>query len=131
MRNRTVTLVDLGLDASFNASMQFIQATLDSINAGSDVPQVDVNFVRSRDSETIWGGITTPSTVLHVMAHGDHSEEPVFVSNDEATEVSLRDLAEQFSGPGTGIAAPIVIADGCKTGVGAWRERFGTACRGR
>lgn len=122
MRNRTITLVDLGLDASLNASMQFVQATLDSINAGHDEPVADVNFVRSRDEETIWGALTSPSTVLHVMAHGDHSQEPAFLSSDGESGVTLSSLADAHSGPGTGIAAPIVLADGCKTGIGVWQR---------
>ncbi|KGN41184.1 hypothetical protein [Knoellia aerolata] len=122
MRNRTVTLVDLGLDAPFNASMQFVQATLDNLNEGGQHPIVDVNFVRSRDQETLWAALTTPSTVLHVMAHGDHSDEPVFLSSDEKTEITLSYLAEHYTGLGTGVAAPIVIADGCKTGVGVWQR---------
>lgn len=130
MRNRTITLLDLGLDRPFNASMQFVQATLDSLNAGADAPVVDVNFIRSRDEDTVWGALTTPSTVLHVMAHGDHSEEPTFVSSDLATEVSLSELAEYHTGPGTGIAAPIVIADGCKTGVGDWRRAIRDCLQG-
>jgi len=130
VRNRTVTLVDLGLDAAFNASMQFVQATLDNVNAGEAQAVVDVNFVRSRDQETIWSALTTPSTVLHVMAHGDHSEEPAFVSSDGQTEITLGSVAEQHRGQGTGIAAPIVIADGCKTGIGVWQRALRDCLQG-
>ena len=70
-----------------------MQATLDSINAGFEEPVADVNFVRSRDEETVWGALTTPSTVLHVMAHGDHSEEPSFLSSDGESGVTLSSFA--------------------------------------
>lgn len=130
VRNRTVTLVDLGLDTAFNASMQFVQATLDNVNAGEEQALVDVNFVRSRDQETIWSALTTPSTVLHVMAHGDHSEEPAFVSSDGQTEITLGSVAEQHRGQGTGIAAPIVTADGCKTGIGVWQRALRDCLQG-
>ena len=130
MRNRTVTLVDLGLDGPFDVSMQFVQATLNNVNVGVEEPIVDVNFVRSRDPETIWGGLTTPSTVLHVMAHGDHSAEPAFVSSDGSTTVTLRSLADRFVGHGTGIASPIVLADGCKTGIGIWQRAIRDSLQG-
>src|SRR3954470_17440885 len=73
MKNRLITLVDLGLDSSFDASMTFVQGITGNINAGWNRPVIDVNFIRSRDHETAFSALTTPSSVLHVMAHGDHS----------------------------------------------------------
>ena len=49
MKNRLITLVDLGLDSSFDASMSFVQGITGNINAGWDQPVIDVNFVRTRD----------------------------------------------------------------------------------
>jgi hypothetical protein len=42
MKNRLVTLVDLGLDSSFDASMSFVQGITGNINAGWDQPFIDV-----------------------------------------------------------------------------------------
>ncbi|MGW6282752.1 hypothetical protein [Kribbella sp. NPDC055071] len=122
MKNRLITLVDLGLDSSFDASMSFVQGITGNINAGWDQPVIDVNFVRTRDHETAFSALTTPSTVLHVMAHGDHSEEPSFLSTDGQTQVSLRSLADWFLDRQWGISSGVVIADGCKTGIGKWQR---------
>ena len=60
MKNRLITLVDLGLDSSFDASMTFVQGITGNINAGWNRPVIDVNFIRSRDHETAvrpaWSG---------------------------------------------------------------------------
>jgi hypothetical protein len=130
MRNRLITLVDLGLDSSFDASMTFVQGIAGNINAGWDSPVDDVNFVRSRDHETAFSALTTPSTVLHVMAHGDHSEEPSFLSTDGMTQVSLTALADWFVDRQWGIASGVVIADGCKTGVGKWQRAIRDCLQG-
>jgi hypothetical protein len=122
MKNRLITLVDLGLDSSFDASMTFVQGITSNINAGWNSPVIDVNFVRSRDHETAFSALTTPSTVLHVMAHGDHSEEPSFLSTDGQTQVSLTALADWFLDRSWGISSGVVIADGCKTGIGKWQR---------
>jgi len=122
MKNRLITLVDLGLDSSFDASMSFVQGITGNINAGWDRPYLDVNFVRTRDHETAFSALTTPSTVLHVMAHGDHSEEPSFLSTDGETQVSLRSLADWFLDHQWGIASGVVIGDGCKTGIDKWQR---------
>ena len=53
MRNRRVQLLDMGLDASFDASMSFAQATLHNIKAGYEYPVVDIDFVRTRDPGTV------------------------------------------------------------------------------
>ena len=130
MRNRTVTLIDLGLDAGFDHSMAFVQATLSNVNAGHSKPIVDVNFIRTRDLTTIQEALRTPSTVLHVMAHGDHSEVPAFVSSDGKTQVTLDALAGRMLDDGYGVASPIVIADGCKTGIGLWQRAIRNCLEG-
>ncbi|NYG54957.1 hypothetical protein [Nocardioides perillae] len=123
LRNRLVTLLDLGLDESFNAAMAFVQGVLSNVNAGYTVPHLDVDFVRSRDPLTIQGAISSRCDVLHVMAHGDHSASPSFVSSDGATEVDLGVLAEGLARGLDGIAGgAVVIADGCKTGIGIWQR---------
>ena len=122
MKNRLITLVDLGLDSSFDASMTFVQGVVGNVNAGWNEPVIDVNFVRTRDHETAFSALTTPSTVLHVMAHGDHSEEPSFLSTDGQTQVSLSALADWFLDRQWGISSGVVIADGCKTGIGKWQR---------
>src|SRR3712207_6253360 len=96
MRPRVVRLVDLGLDDRFDASMSFIQATLRSINAGADSPIVEVEFVRSRDELTVGMAFTAPAAVLHVMAHGGQAQGPTFSSDDERTQYTLDQLAQQI-----------------------------------
>lgn len=53
-----------------------------------------------------------------MMAHGDHSAVPAFVSSNGKTQVTLDALAERILDDGYGIASPTVIADGCKAGIG-------------
>lgn len=93
MKSRQVTLIDLGLDSSFDASMTFIQATIQNINAGLGEPVADISFVRTRDAETIQSTMLSSCDVLHVMAHGDKTNGPEFVSTDGATELDLQVLA--------------------------------------
>jgi len=122
MRNRRVGLLDIGLDTSFDASMTFVQSTLQNINAGWEAPIVDIDFVRSRDPGTVLAAFTASCDVLHVMAHGDHSATPTFSSSDGTTSVSLEKLGEEAANQGRGIATGAVLADGCKTGTGAWQK---------
>ena len=44
-------------------------------------------------------------------------------STDGQTEVSLTSLADWFLDRSWGIASGVVIADGCKTGIGKWQGR--------
>ena len=123
MRNRRVGLLDIGLDQSFDASMAFVQSTLQSINAGyPGGPIVDIDFVRSRDPETVLAAFTAPCDVLHVMAHGDYADTPTFSSTDGKTIIGLDQLGEYVAERGHGINASAVLADGCKTGIGAWQK---------
>ena len=122
MRNRRVSLLDIGLDQSFDASMAFVQSTLQSINAGWPDPIVDIDFVRSRDPDTVLAAFTAPCDVLHVMAHGDHAETPTFTSSDAKTVIALDQLGDYTADRGHGINASTVLADGCKTGIGSWQK---------
>jgi hypothetical protein len=122
MRNRRVNLLDIGLDQSFDASMAFVQSTLQSINAGWTDPIVYIDFVRSRDPDTVLAAFTAPCDVLHVMAHGDHGETPAFTSSDAKTAIALDQLGDYVAERGHGINASTVIADGCKTGIGIWQK---------
>jgi hypothetical protein len=122
LRNRRVSLLDIGLDSGFDASMGFVQATIQNINVGYDVPVVDIDFVRSRDPDTVLTAFTASCDVLHVMAHGDQSATPTFSSSDEKTNISLDDLGERAAEQGRGISASAILADGCKTGTGAWQK---------
>jgi hypothetical protein len=122
MRNRRVCLLDIGLDQSFGASMAFVQSTLQSINAGCPEPIVDIDFIRSRDPDTVLAAFTAPCDVLHVMAHGNHGETPTFSSSDAETTIALEELGDYVAERGHGLNASTVIADGCKTGIGAWQK---------
>ncbi|HEV7707965.1 MAG TPA: hypothetical protein VGP16_07220 [Asanoa sp.] len=122
MKRRRISLLDIGLDDSFDASMTLIQSTLQSINLAYPEPVVDIDFVRSRDPQTVLAAFTASSDVLHVMAHGNHDATPTFSSSDGATNVALEDLGEYAVEQGRGLRASAVLADGCKTGIGAWQK---------
>lgn len=122
MRANRVTLLDIGLDSSFDAAMTFVQSTLQNINAEHPYPIVDIDFVRSRDPDTVLTAFTASCDVLHVMAHGDHSSTPTFASSDGRTKISLEALGEEAASRGRGISAHAILADGCKTGTGAWQK---------
>ncbi len=87
MRNKQVNLIDVGLDASFDASMTFVQSILQNINAGYPSPVADIDFIQSRDLDTVLAAFTSTCHVLHVMAHGDTTQTPTFLSNDQSFTV--------------------------------------------
>ncbi len=122
MRNRRVSLLDIGLDTRFDAAMTFVQATIQSVNVGYDEPIVDIDFVRSRDPDTVLTAFTASCDVLHVMAHGDQVTTPTFSSSDDKTHISLEELGEMAADLGRGISAGAILADGCRTGTGAWQK---------
>ncbi len=131
MRNRRVNLLDIGLDTSFDASMTFVQSTLQNINAGWDQPIVDIDFVRSRDLGTVLAAFTAPCDVLHVMAHGDQTETPTFSSSDGITAVAMEKLGLLAVDQGKGIRTGAVLADGCKTGTRRVADRGARLPAGR
>lgn len=124
MRNRRIGLIDLGLDAAFDASMRFVQSTIENINAGygHDSPIADVDFVRTRSLETVAIAFTAPVDVLHVMAHGDATYEPTFTSTDGKTQLSMGAFGEWCADSGYGVSSGAVLADGCRTATGAWQK---------
>lgn len=125
-----ISLLDIGLDGPFDAAMTFVQATLQNINAGWDEPVVDIDFVRSRDPETVLTAFTASCDVLHVMAHGDHTITPTFSSSDGQTNIELEDLGLASTKRNRGIATGAVLADGCKTGTGGWQKAVRDCLRG-
>ncbi|PWW23496.1 hypothetical protein JD79_02670 [Geodermatophilus normandii] len=126
MRPRVVRLVDIGLDPAFDASMSFVQATLQNINTGAASPIVEVEFVRSRDLRTVGMALTAEAHVLHVMAHGGAygDDGPTFSSSDQRTSFSLGQLTDDAAGQGRGVRTSTVFADGCKTATGVWQRAF-------
>jgi hypothetical protein len=122
VRNKQVNLIDVGLDASFDASMTFVQSILQNINAGYPSPVADIDFIRSRDLDTVLAAFTSTCHVLHVMAHGDSSQTPTFLSDDQSFTVSVEELGWEASTRGRGISAGAIPADGCRTGTGAWQR---------
>ncbi|MBB5868166.1 hypothetical protein F4553_001545 [Allocatelliglobosispora scoriae] len=122
MRSRRVSLLDIGLDSSFDAAMAFVQATIQSINVHYGASAVDIDFVRSRDPDTVLTAFTASCDVLHVMAHGDHEIAPTFSSTDGRTSISLDQLGARAADQGRGISAAAILADGCRTGTGAWQK---------
>lgn len=129
MRNRLIGLLDLGLDSRFDASMAFVQSTLQAINAGWAEPVLDIDFIRSRDTATIMTALTAPYDVLHVMAHGD-GEVPAFVADDGVTAVTLTELAAAAVEQGRGLQTGVVLADACRTGTGKWQKAFRDCLQG-
>jgi hypothetical protein len=95
--------------------MTFVQSVLQNINAGFESPVVDIDFVRSRDPDTVPSAFTASCNVLHVMAHGDHTETPMFISSDDRTTISLEDLGVAAAERNRGISTGAIFADGCKT----------------
>lgn len=130
MRNRQISLLDIGLTNSFDASMGFTQSLISNVNAGNRDPVADVNFVRSRDVSVVAHAFTAACDVLHVMAHGDAETNPRFVSEDGQTEVTMADLGAHCAESHLGIGAAAIIADGCKTGTGVWQRAVRDCLRG-
>lgn len=122
MKNRQISLVDLGLDNAFGASMAFVEAVIRNINVGFSDPVAEVSFVRTRDFRVITDSVLSKVHVLHVMAHGDHAKGPTFSSSDDRTHFSLELLRDLVEATGDGINAYTVIADACSTGTGVWQR---------
>lgn len=123
MRNRRVTLLDLGLDDDFETSMNFVQSALQNMNVAWGEKVCDIDYVRSRDPYTVGAAFTSPCNVLHVMAHGEHEITPTFISTDGKTSLEMSELGVWAASTlQSGISTGAVLADGCKTGVGTWRK---------
>jgi hypothetical protein len=122
MKQTQVTLVDLGLDDSFDTSMTFIQATIQNINAGMVNPAADISFIRTRHIATIFDTMLSQCDVLHVMAHGDKTEDPAFVSSDGQTTFDFGNLKAHAFATGNGLRAHTIIADACSTATGKWKR---------
>jgi hypothetical protein len=122
VRRKRISLLDIGLDSNFDAAMAFVQSTLENINIDHDEPVAEIDFVRSRDPDTVLTAFTASCDVLHVTAHGDHSVAPTFSSSDGKTMISIEELGERAADLGRGISTGAILADGCKTGTGAWQK---------
>lgn len=123
MRSRRVTLLDIGLDDDFDASMNFVQSALKNMNVAYGEKICDIDFVRSRDPYTVGAAFTSSCDVLHVMAQGDHEVTPTFSSTDGKTSIGLADLGSWAAITlQSGVSTGAVLADGCKTGTGVWRR---------
>jgi hypothetical protein len=70
MRPATVQLIDLGLDWSFDHSMAFAASLLQSINVDWEHPAAEVQFIRTKDLDTVAAALAADSEITHVMAHG-------------------------------------------------------------
>ena len=127
MRPAVVRLIDVGFDDDFATSMAFAQSLIQSIGVttrtksrdGETINAVEIEFVRTRDVRTIEAALQRFANVVHIMGHGDSTEEfQGFFSSDEETELSLAGLAERFAEVGEGIEAPVVFADCCLSAQG-------------
>ncbi|MGW3809318.1 hypothetical protein [Micromonospora sp. NPDC005113] len=124
-----MSLLDLGLDSSFDAAMTFVQSTLQNINAGCDEPIVDIDFVRSRDPDTVLSAFTASCEVLHVMAHGDHSVTPTFSSTDGKVEISLEQLGEAAANAAKASRRAPSSPMAARPAPACGRRQCGTVCR--
>lgn len=129
MKPRRIRLLDLGLDSAFDASMSFAQQVVSAINAGG-LEFAQVEYVRSRDLDTVMSALTAPTDVLHIMGHGDAQLSPSFISSDEKTTMDLEELARFAAKNGQGLRAGCVLADGCKTGTGIWQRAVRNCLQG-
>ncbi len=122
MKDRTVTLLDLGMDPAFDTSTNLVRETL--LNLTIDGRHFDVVTVRSRDVETVRAVLTSVGDVLHVMAHGYWSSEsgPELYSESDDRLASMREIAESFLKGAAGIRASIVIVEACTTATKPWSD---------
>lgn len=122
MRNRTVTLLDLGLDSDFAVSTAYTQQLLQSLAVGDEQRALDVITVRSREAWTIHEILTRPSDVLHVMAHaGKWDDGELHLGSEDADLAALAEVRDGFlQKGGYPISAGIVIADACNTAAPGW-----------
>lgn len=120
MRPTHVRLIDLGFDSAFDASMSFAQSLIQSIGARANGnPVAEIEFIRTRDPETVRSSLQAEATVIHIMAHGATDPDDLgFWSDDEQTGLTLTELAEEFAADGAGIAAGVLFADCCSTAQG-------------
>lgn len=127
MRPSIVRLIDLGTDSDFAVSMSFAQNLIQSMTVRpAGAPPAEIEFVRTRDRATVKAAFQNPAHVLHVMAHGASNPDFIgFFSEDDKTEMSLTELAEQFAFDHEGIEAAVIYADCCDSGQG----RFTRAIR--
>ncbi len=121
MKPARVRLIDIGIDDDFDVSMSFAQSMIRALgtNNGGSTPIAEVEFIRTREVSTTMSALQAPASVIHVMAHGETDPDHLgFWSHDEATNVSLTDVAERFHEEGEGIEAALVFADCCSSAQG-------------
>lgn len=120
MRPRRISLLDIGLDPSFTASMDFVESLIENINAGQDRPVAEVSYIRSRDADTITAALYAPADVLHIMSHGDNGPDGPMLHSDDG-EVYLFPALEAKYDTGR-IQASTLIVDACRTSTKAFRD---------
>ena len=120
MRPARVRLVDLGLERDFGTMLAFAESLIQSLGTrAGNSPVAEVEFIRTRDPETVKAALQSPAQVLHITAHGDNGPDYLgFWSDDERTSFHLSDLAEKFAEDGEGIEAATVFADCCDSAQG-------------
>ena len=115
MRPSRVQLIDLGLDWSFDQSMAFAQSLIQSINVDWEHPAAEVQFIRTRDLDTVAAALAADNDITHVMAHSMKEEdgEVAFVSDDGETQMGLADLARKLQDRRSPLASAVLFADCC------------------
>jgi hypothetical protein len=115
MRPSGVQLVDLGLDWSFDQSIAFVHSLIQSINVDWEHPAAEVQFIRTRDLDTVAAALAAANDITHVMAHSIKEEdgEVAFVSDDGQTQMGLTDLARSLQDRRSPLASDVLFADCC------------------
>ncbi|GAA4871932.1 hypothetical protein [Serinicoccus chungangensis] len=125
MRNRLITIVDLGRHVSFDIATNALEQVIQNYAyAGHDV---DVVTVRSSTPSVVRRFISQETDVLHLMGHA--GKDPAsgalgFESDGEssrAIDLDLREIADEIIDGGEPIRASAIVADGCSTRSAAWR----------
>jgi hypothetical protein len=115
MRPATVQLIDLGLDWSFDHSMAFAASLLQSINVDWEHPAAEVQFIRTKDLDTVAAALAADSEITHVMAHGvkELDGQVAFVSEDGQTQLDLGELAQRLQDRRSPLGSAVLFADCC------------------
>lgn len=126
MRNRLITIVDLGRHVSFDIATNALEHVIQNYAySGHDV---DVVTVRSSTPSVVRRFISQETDVLHLMGHAgkDPSSGALGFESDgesaRAIDLNLREIADEILDGGEPIRASAIIADGCSTRSTAWRS---------
>lgn len=128
MRPARVRLVDLGVHEDFTTAMSFAQSTIQSLVArrAPERPYAEVEFIRTRDWDTVVQALQSEAAVVHIVGHGSNAADSLgFWSDDEHSTWSLVDIAKHLQETQYPIDTGVLFADCCDTG----KQRFAAVVR--